>query len=110
MKLFVEKSYEISIYGDIDIDIKNYVDWLGKKIPTRENLKEIPTRENLQEYIEKKLEFDRNLIVGISDVNLDSSIDYMSSISFPGACQYKEILDEAEKLQNELKAENQTLE
>ena len=101
MKLFVEKSYEISIYGDIDIDIKNYVDWLKK---------EIPTRENLQEYIEKKLEFDRNLIVGISDVNLDSSIDYMSSISFPGACQYKEILDEAEKLQNELKAENQTLE
>ena len=46
MKLSVEKSYEISIYGDIDIDIKNYVDWLGK---------EIPTRENLQEYIEKKI-------------------------------------------------------
>ena len=101
MKLSVEKSYEISIYGDIDIDIKNYVDWLRK---------EIPTKENLQEYIEKKLEFDRNLIVGISDVNLDSSIDYMSSISFSEACQYKEILDEAEKLQNELKAENRTLE
>ena len=101
MKLFVEKSYEINIYGDIDINIKDYVDWLGK---------EIPTKENLQEYIEKKLEFDRNLIVGISDVNLDSSIDYMSSISFPGARQYENILYEAEKLQNELKAENQTLE
>ena len=110
MKLFIEKSYEINIYGDIDINIKDYVDWLGKKIPTRENLKEIPTRENLQEYIEEKLEFDRNLIIGISDVNLDSSIDYMSSISFPGARQYKKILYEAEKLQNELKAENQTLE
>lgn len=101
MKLFIEKSYEINIYGDIDINIKDYVDWLGK---------EIPTKENLQEYIEKKLEFDRNLIVGISDVNLDSSIDYMSSISFPGARQYKKILYEAEKLQNERKAENQNLE
>ena len=101
MKLFIEKSYEINIYGDIDINIKDYVDWLRK---------EIPTKENLQEYIEKKLEFDRNLIVGISDVNLDSSIDYMSSISFPGARQYKKILYEAEKLQNERKAENQTLE
>lgn len=101
MKLFIEKSYEINIYGDIDINIKDYVDWLGK---------EIPTKENLQEYIEEKLEFDRNLIVGISDVNLDSSIDYMSPISFPGARQYKKILYEAEKLQNELKAENQTLE
>lgn len=101
MKLFIEKSYEINIYGDIDINIKDYVDWLGK---------EIPTRENLQEYIEEKLEFDRNLIVGISDVNLDSSIDYMSSISFPGACQYKGILNEAEKLQNEIEAKNRTLE
>ena len=101
MKLFIEKLYEININGDIDINIKDYVDWLGK---------EIPTKKNLQEYIEKKLEFDRNLIIGISDVNLDSSIDYMSSISFPGARQYKKILYEAEKLQNELKAENQTLE
>ena len=101
MKLFIEKSYEINIYGDIDINIKDYVDWLGK---------EIPTRENLQEYIEETLKFDRNLIVGISDVDLNSSIGYISSISFPGACQYKEILDEAEKLQNELEAKNQTLE
>lgn len=101
MKLFIEKSYEIYIYGDIDINIKDYVDWLGK---------EIPTRENLQEYIEETLKFDRNLIVGISDVDLNSSIDYMSPISFPGAHQYKKILYEAEKLQNELKAENQTLE
>ena len=61
MKLFVEKSYEINIYGDIDINIKDYVDWLEKKIPTRENLKEIPTRENLQEYIEEKLEFYDNI-------------------------------------------------
>ena len=45
MKLFIEKLYEINIYGDIDINIKDYVDWLGK---------EIPTGENLQEYIEKK--------------------------------------------------------
>ena len=97
MKLSVEKSYEISIYGDIDIDIENYVDWLGK---------EIPTREYLQEYIEEILEFDRNLLVGVSDVNLDSRIDYMSSISFPEACQYKEILDEAEKLQNEIEAKS----
>lgn len=101
MKLFIEKSYEINIYGDIDINIKDYVNWLEKKIPTR---------ENLQEYIEEKLKFDRNLIVGISDVNLDSSIDYTSSISFPGTCQYKKILDEAKKLQNEPKAENRTLE
>ena len=80
---------------------KNYVDWLRK---------EIPTRENLQEYIEETLKFDRNLIVGISDVDLNSSIGYISSISFPGAYQYKKILDEAKKLQNELKAENQNLE
>ena len=110
MKLFVEKSYEINIYGDIDINIKDYVDWLEKKIPTRENLKEIPTRENLQEYIEEELEFDKNLIVEIFDDDLDYSIDNCSPISFPGACQYKEILDEAEKLQNEIEAKNRTLE
>lgn len=106
MKLFVEKSYEINIYGDIDINIKDYVDWLGKKIPT----KEIPTRENLQEYIEKELKFDNNLIVKGSDINLSYDIDSWDSVSFPGAHQYKKILDEAKKLQNELKAENQTLE
>ena len=49
MKLFVEKSYEISIYGDIDIDIKNYVDWLRKEIPTRENLQDYIDRYNLVE-------------------------------------------------------------
>ena len=102
MKLFVEKSYEISIYGDIDIDIKNYVDWLGKE--------KIPTRENLQEYIEEELEFDNNLIVKGSDIDLSYDIDSWDSVSFPGARQYKKILDEAKKLQNELKAENQTLE
>ena len=101
MKLFVEKSYEISIYGDIDIDIKNYVDWLGK---------EIPTRENLQEYIEEELEFDNNLIVKGSDINLSYDIDSWDSVSFSRECQYENILYEAEKLQNELKAENQTLE
>lgn len=97
MKLGVEKSYEISIYGDIDINIEEYVKWLDS---------EEPSRCNLQEYIEEILEFDRNLIVGISDVNLDSRIDYMNSISFPEACQYKEILDEAEKLQNEIEAKS----
>ena len=101
MKLFVEKSYEITIYGDIDINIKDYVDWLEKKIPTR---------ENLQEYIEEELEFDKNLIVEIFDDDLDYSIDNCSPISFPGACQYKEILDEAKKLQNEIEAKNRTLE
>lgn len=49
MKLFVEKSYEISIYGDIDIDIKNQVDWLRKEIPTRENLQDYIDRYNLVE-------------------------------------------------------------
>ena len=49
MKLFVEKSYEINIYGDIDIDIKNYVDWLRKEIPTRENLQDYIDRYNLVE-------------------------------------------------------------
>ena len=49
MKLFVEKSYEISIYRDIDIDIKNYVDWLRKEIPTRENLQDYIDRYNLVE-------------------------------------------------------------
>ena len=49
MKLFVEKSYEISIYGDIDIDIKNYVDWLRKEIPTRENLQDYIDKYNLVE-------------------------------------------------------------
>ena len=49
MKLFVKKSYEISIYGDIDIDIKNYVDWLRKEIPTRENLQDYIDRYNLVE-------------------------------------------------------------
>ena len=101
MKLFVEKSYEISIYGDIDIDIKNYVDWLGK---------EIPTRENLQEYIEEELEFDNNLIVKGSNIDLSYDIDSWDSVSFSRECQYENILYEAEKLQNELKAENQTLE
>ena len=49
MKLFIEKSYEISIYGDIDIDIKNYVDWLRKEIPTREILQDYIDRYNLVE-------------------------------------------------------------
>ena len=49
MKLSVEKSYEISIYRDIDIDIKNYVDWLRKEIPTRENLQDYIDRYNLVE-------------------------------------------------------------
>ena len=49
MKLFVEKSYEISIYGDIDIDIKDQVDWLRKEIPTRENLQDYIDRYNLVE-------------------------------------------------------------
>ena len=49
MKLSVEKSYEISIYGDIDIDIKNYVDWLRKEIPTRENLQDYIDKYNLVE-------------------------------------------------------------
>ena len=101
MKLGIEKSYEISIYGDIDINIEEYVKWLDS---------EEPSRYNLQEYIEEELELNRNLLVEVFNVDLDYSIDEWSSISFPGACQYKEILDEAEKLQNELKAENQTLE
>ena len=98
MKWFVEKSYEISIYGDIDIDIKNYVKWLGKEIP--------PTRENLQEYIEKELKFDNNLIVKGSDINLSYDIDSWDSVLFPGAHQYKKILDEAKKLQNEIEAKS----
>ena len=101
MKLSVEKSYEIKIYVDIDINIKDYVEWLDS---------EEPSRYNLQEYIEEELEFDKNLIVEIFDDDLDYSIDNCSPISFPGACQYKEILDEAEKLQNEIEAKNRTLE
>lgn len=101
MKLGVEKSYEISIYGDIDINIEEYVKWLDS---------EEPSRYNLQEYIEEELELNKNLLVEVFNTDLDYSIDEWNSISFPGACQYKEILDEAEKLQNELKAENQTLE
>lgn len=101
MKLGVEKSYEIKVYGDIDINIKDYVEWLDS---------EEPSRYNLREYIEEELELNKNLLVEVFNVDLDYSIDEWGSISFPGVCQYKEILDEAEKLQNELKAENQTLE
>ena len=101
MKLGVEKSYEISIYGDIDINIKDYVEWLDS---------EEPSRYNLREYIEEELELNKNLLVEVFNVDLDYSIDEWGSISFSGVCQYKEILDEAEKLQNELKAKNQTLE
>lgn len=101
MKLFIEKLYEINIYGDIDINIKDYVEWLDS---------EKPSRYNLQEYIEEELELDKNLLIEVFNVDLDYSIDKWNSILFPGVRQYKEILDEAEKLQNELKAENQTLE
>ena len=101
MKLGVYKSYELDIYGDLDINIEEYVEWLDS---------EKPSRYNLQEYIEEELEFNKNLLVEVFNVDLDYNIDEWDSISFPGACQYKEILDEAEKLQNELKAETQTLE
>lgn len=101
MKLGVYKNYELEVYGDIDINIKDYVEWLDS---------EEPSRYNLREYIEEELELNKNLLVEVFNVDLDYSIDDWGSISFPGACQYKEILNEAEKLQNELKAENQTLE
>lgn len=101
MKLEVYKSYELDIYGDIDINIKDYVEWLDS---------EKPSKYNLREYIEEELELNRNLLVEVFNVDLDYSIDEWNSISFPGARQYKKILYEAEKLQNELKAENQTLE
>ena len=101
MKLGIETSYEISVHGDIDINIKDYVEWLGSNKPYI---------DNLQEYIEEELEFDSNLIVKGSDIDLSYDIDSWDSVSFPGARQYKKILDEAEKLQNKIKAENQTLE
>lgn len=101
MKLEVYKSYELDIYGDIDINIKDYVEWLDS---------EEPSRYNLQEYIEEELEFDKNLFIEVFNIDLDYTIDNWDTISFSKACQYKEILDEAEKLQNELKAENRTLE
>lgn len=46
-EIICRKSYEISIYGDIDI--KNYVDWLRKEIPTRKNLQDYIDRYNLVE-------------------------------------------------------------
>lgn len=101
MKLSVEKSYEIKVYVDIDINIKDYVEWLGSNKPYI---------DNLQEYIEEELEFDNNLIVKGSDIDLSYDIDSWDSVLFSRECQYENILYEAEKLQNELKAENQTLE
>lgn len=101
MKLGVYKSYELDVYGDLDINIEDYVEWLDS---------EKPSRYNLQEYIEEELEFNKNLLIEVFNVDLDYNIDEWDSISFSGACQYKKILDEAEKLQNELKGENQTLE
>lgn len=97
MKLEVYKSYELDIYGDLDINIEEYVEWLDS---------EKPSRYNLQEYIEEELEFNKNLLVEVFNIDLDYNIDEWDSISFPGACQYKKILDEAEKLQNEIEAKN----
>ena len=103
MKLGVYRNYDLSVYGDLDIDIKDYVEWLDG---------DIPTRENLQMYIDKEFNFnDSNLSVVIwNNYDLSYDIDSLDSISFFRECQYKNILYEAEKLQNELKAENQTLE
>lgn len=100
MKLGVYKRYELDVYGDLDINIEDYVDWLGK---------EVPTRENLQKFIEEELDFDYNISIITWD-NLDYEIDSLDNMSFSGAVEYKLLLNEAEKLQNELKAENRTLE
>ena len=37
MKLGIETSYEISVHGDIDINIKDYVEWLDSEEPSRYN-------------------------------------------------------------------------
>lgn len=66
MKLGVYKSYELDIYGDLDINIEEYVEWLDS---------EKPSRYNLQEYIEEELEFNKNLLVEVFNVDLDYNID-----------------------------------
>lgn len=38
MKLGVYKSYELDIYGDLDINIEEYVEWLDSEKPSRYNL------------------------------------------------------------------------
>lgn len=103
MKLGVYRNYDLSVYGDLDIDIKDYVEWLDG---------DIPTRENLQMYIDKEFNFnDSNLSVVIWDnYGLDYDIESSSNISFSGAVEYKLLLNKAEELQNELKNSNTSME
>lgn len=97
MKLGVYRNYDLSVYGDLDINVEDYVKWLdGNK----------PTRENLQEYIDEDLDFNSELSVVIWNNSLDYDIESSSDISFSGAIEYKLLLNEVEKLQNELKEEN----
>ncbi|MGM9530867.1 hypothetical protein [Intestinibacter sp.] len=99
MKLGVYKNYDISVYGDLDIDVEDYVNWLkGDK----------PTRENLQKYIEE--DFDSNLSITIWDKNLDYDMESYDDISFSGAVEYKLLFNKVEELQNELKNSNTSME
>ena len=94
MKLGVYRNYDLSVYGDLDIDIKDYVEWLDG---------DIPTRENLQMYIDKEFNFnDSSLSVVIwNNYGLDYDIESFGNISFSGAVEYKLLLDRAEKIQSE---------
>ena len=49
MKLGIETSYEISVHGDIDINIKDYVEWLDSEEPSIESLQDYIDRYNLVE-------------------------------------------------------------
>lgn len=49
MKLGIETSYEISVHGDIDINIKDYVEWLDSEEPSIESLQDYIDRYNLIE-------------------------------------------------------------
>lgn len=100
MKLGVYRNYDLSVYGDLDINVGDYVKWLdGDK----------PTRENLQEYIDEEFDLDGDIKINILTDGFEYDLD-KDFISFTGAVEYKLLLNKAEEMQYELENENTSME
>ena len=93
MKLGIETSYEISVHGDIDINVDGYVYWLnGEK----------PTERNLKEYIENETDYDCLCDIHVSSVSdeFDTEVDMEESLSFSDYKEYKDVLNKAKEIQD----------
>lgn len=100
MKLGVYRNYDLSVYGDLDINVGDYVKWLdGDK----------PTRENLQEYIDEEFDLDGDIKINILTDGFEYDLD-KDFTSFTGAVEYKLLLNKAEEMQYELENENTSME